>query len=80
MVQRKNAIKNCFINTCIRQGCSIEETKELLLSQFDASCVVCVIYNMGHCPCDGHNCFVEAALKTYMRVAEEKCEKKEKTK
>lgn len=70
----EKAILRALLNTCIRNGCTYEETKKMLETQFCASCTVCIFANLGKCVCDtSHMCFVENALSKYLEVAKEKC-------
>lgn len=76
-VSEFKALLRGVLNAGIVSGASAEETIKGLEIQLGGICTMCTIDHFGYrCPCDrGKICFVEEAMKTYMKIAKEKCNK-----
>ena len=75
--EQKVMLRN-MLNECIRSGKTAEETKLLLRLTKNNMCNQCYLYALangfGHAFCDKTNaCFLDEALNTYCKVADEKC-------
>ena len=76
-VTEYKALLRGVLNAGIVSGASAEETIKGLEIQLGGICTMCTIEHFGYkCYCDkGKVCFIEEAMKTYVKIAKEKCNK-----
>ena len=72
----KNQMRQ-VLNECINAGKTADETA-VILTQFkhgqcSSCCASALACGYGRTYCDAHVCFLDTALATYIKVAEEKC-------
>lgn len=76
-VSEYKALLRGVLNAGIVGGASAEDTIKGLEAQLGGICTMCMIEHFGYrTPCDkGRVCFIEEAMKTYTKIAKEKCNK-----